>query len=103
MSRRLLVLGWHNIAGTYGFPAAEGAAERGFAKQMQTLSRVANVIDLEQGLARLTAGEKLPSRAVALTFDDGYTDNLTLGVPILERHGLPATFFLVPRFLSGEL
>jgi peptidoglycan/xylan/chitin deacetylase (PgdA/CDA1 family) len=103
MSRRLLVLGWHNIAGTYGFPAADGAAERGFATQMQTLSRVANVIDLEQGLARLTAGEKLPSRAVALTFDDGYRDNLTLGVPILERHGLPATFFLVPGFLSGEL
>ncbi|MGE5700847.1 MAG: polysaccharide deacetylase family protein [Arthrospira platensis] len=103
MSRRLLVLGWHNIAGTYGFPAPEGAAERGFARQMQTLSRVANVIDLEQGLARLTAGEKLPSRAVAITFDDGYADNLTLGAPILERHKLPATFFLVPRFLSGEL
>jgi Polysaccharide deacetylase len=103
MSARLLVLGWHNVVGTYGFPSADGAAQRGFAQQMKVLARTANVLPLERALARLGAGEKLPARAVALTFDDGYRDNLTLAVPVLERLGLPATFFLVPRLLSGEL
>lgn len=103
MSGRLLVLGWHNATGTYGFPAAEGAAERGLAQQMKALARVANVLPLEQALQRLGEGGRLPARAVAITFDDGYRDNLDVAVPLLERLGLPATFFLVPRLLSGEV
>lgn len=103
MSDRLLVLGWHNATATYGFPAAEGAAERGLAQQMKALARVANVLPLEDALGRLAEGEKLPARSVAITFDDGYRDNLDVAVPVLERLGLPATFFLVPRLLSGEV
>ena len=103
MSGRLLVMGWHNVSGTFGFPAGEGEAERGFASQMKTLARVGNVLPLNEALGRLAAGESLPSRAVAITFDDGYRDNLTLAVPVLERLGLPATFFLVPDLLSGKV
>jgi len=103
MSSRLLVLGWHNVTATPGFPAPEGASERGFEKQMRALARTANVLALEDALARLYAGERLPSRAVVITFDDGYRDNLAVAVPVLERLGLPATFFLVPRLLAGEI
>jgi peptidoglycan/xylan/chitin deacetylase (PgdA/CDA1 family) len=103
MSDRLLVLGWHNVTGTYGFPSRPGAAQRGFAQQMKILARTAKVLPLQQALASLHAGERLPARAVALSFDDGYRDNLTIAAPILERLKLPATFFLVPRLLSGEV
>ena len=43
------------------------------------------------------------AEAVALTFDDGYQDNLRLAVPLLEKLRLPATFFLVPGLLSGDV
>jgi peptidoglycan/xylan/chitin deacetylase (PgdA/CDA1 family) len=102
VSKRLLVLGWHNVAGTYGFPSRTGAGQRGFAQQMHILSRAANVLPLNEALERLAQGAALPSRAVAITFDDGYADNLTLAVPILERLELAATFFLVPELLSGD-
>jgi peptidoglycan/xylan/chitin deacetylase (PgdA/CDA1 family) len=102
MSKRLLVLGWHNVAGTYTFPSTGDAGQRGFAQQMQVLSRTANVVALDDALERLARGAPLPPRAVAITFDDGYADNLTLALPILERLGLAATFFLVPALLSGE-
>lgn len=103
MAQRLLVLGWHNIDPTPGFPDPPDVGRRGFARQLSTLARFTNVVPLERALDLIEAGRPLPPRAVALTFDDGYRDNLELGVPMLARHRLPATFFLVPGFLSGTV
>ncbi len=103
MAHRLLVLGWHNIDPTPGFPDPPGAGRVGFARQLAMLARFATVIPLRRALDLVEANEPLPPRAVALTFDDGYRDNLELGVGMLARHRLPATFFLVPGFLSGTV
>lgn len=101
MAQQLLVLGWHNVHPTFGFPASPRRGERGLARQLGTLARTANVVDLEQALTALAAGRELPPRAVALTFDDGYRDNHDVVAPMLRATGLPATFFLVPEFLAG--
>jgi peptidoglycan/xylan/chitin deacetylase (PgdA/CDA1 family) len=99
----LLVLTWHAVDRTWEYPCRPGAGARGLARQLAWLRRVANVVPLEPALDDLQQGRPLPPRAVALTFDDGYRDNLELGAPLLQRTGLPATFFLVPGFLSGEV
>jgi peptidoglycan/xylan/chitin deacetylase (PgdA/CDA1 family) len=99
-SHRLLVLAWHNVEPTWCFPARRGAGTRGLAAQLAFLGRFANVVPLGDALAALGRGDPLPPRAVALTFDDGYQDQLELAVPMLERLGLPATFFLVPGLLD---
>ena len=101
--RRLLVLGWHNVEGTPCFPSSPGAGIGGFCDQLDWLGRWANVVPLTESLQRLEAGEPLPPRAVAITFDDGYRDNLELAAPELERRGMSATFFLVPRLLERRL
>jgi peptidoglycan/xylan/chitin deacetylase (PgdA/CDA1 family) len=103
LSNRLLILGWHNVEGTWCFQSGRGDGTRGMAKQFRFLRRYANVVDLADAVASLRAGRRLPPRAVAITFDDGYRDNLDLAIPMLEEYGLPATFFLVPDFLSGTL
>lgn len=39
-------------------------------------------------------------RFAAITLDDGYIDTLTEALPVLERHGAPASVFAVPGFLD---
>lgn len=100
---RLLVLGYHNVESTWRWPASPGSGFRSFARQMAVLRRTTNVVSLEKALQSLDTGRPLPPRAVAITFDDGYRDNLTLAVPLLSRLRIPATVFLVPGFLSGQV
>lgn len=100
MNRRLLVLGYHNIAPTWGFPRSGDAYGEAFARQLTLLRRYATVVPLDRALSVVRSGRALPPRAVALTFDDGYRDQLTLAAPILRGFGMPATFFLVTGFLG---
>lgn len=71
-----------------------------FTWQMELLARYANPIGLDEAVRRL-AEQSLPSRAVAVTFDDGYADNVALAAPILRRAGVPATFFVATGYLDG--
>jgi peptidoglycan/xylan/chitin deacetylase (PgdA/CDA1 family) len=41
-----------------------------------------------------------PARAVALTFDDGYADAFTTALPVLQRYGFTATFYIVSGFVG---
>lgn len=59
-----------------------------------------NVLPLDEAEGRRRQGT-LPERAMSLTFDDGYADNHDLALPILQRHGLSATFFVAAGFLDG--
>ena len=59
-----------------------------------------NVLSLDTAVAHLKAGT-LPARAACITFDDGYADNHDVALPILQKHGLPATFFIATGFLDG--
>lgn len=43
----------------------------------------------------------LPPRAAVITFDDGYRDNCEIALPILQRHRMPAAFFVATGFLNG--
>ncbi len=59
-----------------------------------------DVLPLDEAVRRLKAGT-LPTRACAITFDDGYADNHDVALPILRAAGLPATFFVSTGFLNG--
>jgi peptidoglycan/xylan/chitin deacetylase (PgdA/CDA1 family) len=44
---------------------------------------------------RIARGDRpVPERAVLVTFDDGYRNVLTCGVPVLERYAIPAVVFV---------
>ncbi|MBV9568294.1 MAG: polysaccharide deacetylase family protein [Hyphomicrobiales bacterium] len=55
------------------------------------------LVTLTEAVARLRTGRGRTPFA-ALTFDDGYRDNLSEALPVLERHGAPMTLFVTPGF-----
>jgi peptidoglycan/xylan/chitin deacetylase (PgdA/CDA1 family) len=66
-----------------------------FDEQMAQLRELGYVaVDLEAVLAHYVDGAALPDRAVLITFDDGYRDNLENALPVLAQHGYPAVLFL---------
>lgn len=97
---RLTLLIYHRVLPEVDaiFPN-EVTAER-FDAQMSRLKRAFNVLPLSGAVARLKAGT-LPARAACITFDDGYADNVTLALPVLQKHGLHATFFIATAYLDG--
>lgn len=60
-----------------------------------------NILPLDAAVVALKAGA-LPARAACISFDDGYADNCQVALPILQRHGLTATFFIATGFLDGR-
>lgn len=67
-----------------------------FTSHLQWLARWRRVVTLDETL-------QTPRRnAVALTFDDGYRDNLTVALPLLEKYQLPMTIFVTAGFLDSE-
>jgi len=65
-----------------------------FQGQMELLASELHPISLAQLQRFLDGDGELPERAVAITFDDGYTDNHELAMPILDRLGIPAAFYV---------
>jgi len=69
---------------------------------MATISQDFKVMPLGEAIALLREN-RLPPKAVAITFDDGYFDNHAVALPILQRHGLTATFFICSGYLDDGL
>ena len=98
--RALSILAYHRVlpAPDPLLPGEPHAA--GFEARMRWVKANFNVLPLTTAVQALRE-DRLPRRALSITFDDGYADNYAIALPILRRLELPATFFVATGFLDG--
>ncbi|MFW6114511.1 MAG: polysaccharide deacetylase family protein, partial [bacterium] len=91
-----LALGYHGVTSNVGsqFIEDKHVTSEAFDRQLAWLKRHCDVVDLPDYLEVVRRSRKRKRRVVTITFDDGYENNLTCAVPVLEAHGMSACFFL---------
>lgn len=98
LADRCMILIYHRVANAEIDPWSLCVTPKHFAEHLQVLRdayTVVTVRDLGQALRE----RRLVNGAVAISFDDGYADNLYNARPILKEYELPATIFMT----TGQL
>ncbi|MGH8001599.1 MAG: polysaccharide deacetylase family protein, partial [Brasilonema sp.] len=96
-----LILMYHRITEVESDPWSICVNPRHFAQQMEVLRKFGEVVSLQQFNQTLQQG-KTPHWQIAVTFDDGYTDNLYSAKPLLEHYDIPATMFLTSGYMEQK-
>jgi peptidoglycan/xylan/chitin deacetylase (PgdA/CDA1 family) len=74
-----------------------------FRQQMEMLAREYRPVSLDDVSGFARDQKDLPSRAVVVTFDDGYADNLEVAAPILNRLGIPSVVYVTVDCVERQL
>jgi peptidoglycan/xylan/chitin deacetylase (PgdA/CDA1 family) len=103
-SRALAILRYHAVCAAQGVGYAEPGicvTPSAFERHVAYLTSQYRVLPLPEAVRYLREGKTLPPNAVAITFDDGYADNLA-AARVLARNGATATFYITTSCLAGE-
>jgi peptidoglycan/xylan/chitin deacetylase (PgdA/CDA1 family) len=96
-----LILTYHRIADDPVDHWCLAVSPANFEEHLEVLRRTRYPLPLADFLRHLAAGSLRPD-AVAVTFDDGYVDNLDAGKPRLAAADVPATVFIATGFVGRE-
>ncbi len=102
-ARGICILTYHRILESHD-PLLDSEPDiQTFRWQMQVLAECFHVMPLHEAIAAL-AENRVPPRAVCVTFDDGYRTIHELALPVLKEFKLPATVFVTTGHMeSGSM
>jgi peptidoglycan/xylan/chitin deacetylase (PgdA/CDA1 family) len=96
-----MILGYHRVAQVMYDEYGNCVSPENFAEHMAVLRKYARPINLSTLVQHLEEGT-LPEKSVAVTFDDGYADNLYNAQPVLKQYEIPATVFICTGSMGKE-
>src|SRR5438309_2356455 len=98
---RPVILMYHRVAFVQNDPWGLAVDPERFEEQIAYAKQHRSPMSVDEFVERLRS-KSLPADAVAVTFDDGYRDNLVNAKPVLARYGVPATLFLATGFVDQD-
>jgi len=96
----MTILCYHSVDPAWESPLAVRPEE--FEAHCGWLARHRTVVPLARAVSHMSPSGRLPRGWTVITFDDGFTGVLDHALPVLARHGLPATVFLVAATLTDD-
>ena len=96
------ILEYHNLTTEPSSVTPWTISVNDFNDQMFYLSRNCHVVPLKTVLESIRQGKSIPEHTVAVTFDDGYKSNYLLAYPILEKYRIPATIFIIGKYIDND-
>lgn len=100
-TQKPLVLIYHRVSDLDLDPQLLCVSPDNFDAHLQELAQSHRVVPLYQMLEECR-NSAVPHNTVSLTFDDGYLDNLTNALPLLEKHGMHATVFVTSGMVCSD-
>ena len=101
--KKVLILAYHGITDRqYKIAPWTQIHLRLFKQQMRYIKRRYTVISLKDAVDSIRYGKDLPQNSVVITFDDGYRNNLTTALPVLEKFRIPATIFVTAGYVGSS-
>jgi peptidoglycan/xylan/chitin deacetylase (PgdA/CDA1 family) len=98
-ARRAVILLYHQVATVTADPWRLAVPPDVFRQQMEVIAQSFRPLSLTE-IAEGIRGGRCPPHAVAVTFDDGYANNLRDALPALALHGIPATVFVATGYVG---
>lgn len=98
----VLILLYHRIVETPSDPYLLNVTPQHFKEHLEILRKQGCTVMHLQELTQALQDGTLPHRAVVVTFDDGYVDNLCNAKPLLEHHEIPATVFVTSGYVGQD-
>lgn len=98
---QVAILMYHRVCEVPSDPWELCVTPTHFAEQLDYLRQHYRILPL-RALVRFLQNGQVPKRAVVVTFDDGYADNLWNAKPLLERYSAPATVFVTTGYLGRD-
>lgn len=94
-----LILMYHRVGEDDIDPWSLRVTPQHFAEHLQVLKQHTQPLSLKE-LAQAHEVGTIRDRSVAITFDDGYANNLHFAKPLLEKYEIPATVFVATEYLE---
>ncbi|MFO0942567.1 MAG: polysaccharide deacetylase family protein [Pirellulales bacterium] len=91
----IAVLFYHLVSDVYVTPWAIKSSD--FKRHLDWMQENFDIVSLEEAQRRIRSKNN-DKFTVAITFDDGYSENCRTALPELHKRGIPSTYFITTDF-----